>query len=171
MMTTPEIGEALKIGAKAQELLYDLNGASGDPSYVAVAINGTLSAVAERLLDAGDLEALRLALAQDRPEEQRLAGVVEYLLGRGDVATLRLVVDRFAAIDAEERQRQADDEERWRAAYAESVRRHELAIQVECPFCGAQPGEVCRTTGPSGKRQPKGVHDHRGRYRAATGTL
>jgi hypothetical protein len=54
------------------------------------------------------------------------------------------------------------------AEYDEAVRRHELAMTVACPYCGAQPGTACRTAGPSGAGHPKGVHDHKDRYRAAT---
>jgi hypothetical protein len=53
------------------------------------------------------------------------------------------------------------------AEYAEAVRRHEVAITADCPYCGAEPGRVCRTAGPSGIGNPKGVHDHADRYRAA----
>lgn len=54
------------------------------------------------------------------------------------------------------------------AEYAEAVRRHELAVTVECPYCGAGPGETCRTAGRDGSAQPKGVNDHKDRYRAAS---
>jgi hypothetical protein len=54
-----------------------------------------------------------------------------------------------------------------KAEYAETMRRHELAVRVECPYCGAQPGAVCRTAGPNGKAHTKGSGDHKDRYRAA----
>lgn len=62
-----------------------------------------------------------------------------------------------------QKQRQAEE-----AEYAEAVRRHELAMTVECPYCGAKPGTACRTAGSSGAGHLKGVHDHKDRYRAAT---
>jgi hypothetical protein len=52
------------------------------------------------------------------------------------------------------------------ADYAEAVRRHKIAITADCPYCGAAPGSMCRTAGPSGIGNPKGVHDHADRYRA-----
>ncbi len=61
-----------------------------------------------------------------------------------------------------EKRRQAEE-----AEYTEAVRRHELAITVECPHCGAQPGTACRTAGPSGAGHLKGIHDHKDRYRTA----
>lgn len=66
--------------------------------------------------------------------------------------------------------RAAGEEGRKRrdAEYAEAERRHELAITVECPYCGAEPGQGCRTAGKSGAGHPKGIQDHRDRYRAAT---
>ena len=56
---------------------------------------------------------------------------------------------------------------RRQAEYAEAVRRHQVAVTVECPYCNSAPGAVCRTAGPSGKSFPKGVADHRDRYRTA----
>jgi hypothetical protein len=47
---------------------------------------------------------------------------------------------------------------------AELARRHELAIRVECPYCGVPAGAVCVT---SPARYSYGVRDHKGRYRAA----
>lgn len=78
------------------------------------------------------------------------------------------------AIDRHEQRiavlRQADDrrDEMRAAEYAEAVRRHELAVTIECPYCGARPGQSCRTSGLTGKSAPKGVHDHTDRHRAAT---
>lgn len=71
--------------------------------------------------------------------------------------------EETASSQSWEKQRRAEQEE-----YAEAVRRHELAMTVECPYCGAQPGTACRTAGPSGVGHLKGVHDHKDRYRAAT---
>jgi hypothetical protein len=74
---------------------------------------------------------------------------------------------RWAPAIEAERERQQARRRQADAEYAEAVRRHELAITAECPYCGAAPGLVCRTAGPSGIGHPKGVHDHRDRYRAA----
>jgi hypothetical protein len=60
------------------------------------------------------------------------------------------------------------DAPRRAAEYAEAKRRYELAIVVECPYCGSAPGRVCRTAGPSGARTTKGVHVHADRWRAAS---
>jgi hypothetical protein len=71
--------------------------------------------------------------------------------------------EEAASTQSWEKRRQAEEEE-----YAEAVRRHEPAMTVACPHCGAQPGTGCRTAGPSGAGHLKGVHDHKDRYRAAT---
>jgi hypothetical protein len=85
------------------------------------------------------------------------------------------VPDILARAMAVFREEEAASSERWRkrrqageAASAEAVRQHELAMTVECPYCGAQPGTSCRTAGPSGAGHLKGVHDHRDRLRVAT---
>lgn len=53
----------------------------------------------------------------------------------------------------------------------ELARKHEIAAKVECPTCGASPGESCMTSGPSGARNKLGIHDHAPRYRLATGLI
>jgi hypothetical protein len=103
----------------------------------------------------------------------RLAGIG----GRGSSAVVAAVteaLDVYAAVSAEvgqeqqaARQREEASRQRAEAEYAEAVRRHQVAIGAECPYCGAAPGTVCRTAGPSGTGNPKGVHDHASRYRAA----
>lgn len=105
----------------------------------------------------------RLADIGSPPYDEETAGAVEAAVGAA-----------FEVWCLESgRARQADQARRDRrqAEYDEAVRRHEAAITAECPYCGAAPGTTCRTAGPSGKRQPKGVHDHRGRYRAARALL
>jgi hypothetical protein len=68
-----------------------------------------------------------------------------------------------------EKRREVEEAEYAEAAreHEEAVRRHDLAITVECPYCGAQPGKVCLTAGPAGVGHPKGIHDHKQRRRAA----
>jgi hypothetical protein len=89
------------------------------------------------------------------------------------------IADILARAVAVYREREAASshawEERHEAEYAEAARRneqavlrHELAMTAECPFCAAQPGAQCRTAGPTGVGHPKGIHDHKERYRAAT---
>jgi hypothetical protein len=88
-----------------------------------------------------------------------------------DEAIELLVADAIDAYDkaaAEIRQDEEDRRQQAEAEYAEAVRRHETAITVECPYCGSAPGLVCRTAGPAAHgSHPKGIHDHRDRYRAA----
>jgi hypothetical protein len=74
----------------------------------------------------------------------------------------------FDALRAREDAASRRRSERSAAEYAEASRRYELAVTVECPYCGVLPGRVCRTAGPSGARNTKGVHVHADRYRAAT---
>jgi hypothetical protein len=52
-------------------------------------------------------------------------------------------------------------------AYQEAVRRHELAVQVTCPYCGAAPGATCRAAGADGASTARGINDHRDRWRSA----
>jgi hypothetical protein len=97
-----------------------------------------------------------------------LAFVLRRLLEHGDIETLREAISCYRAAQdgnnaAYERGRARQEKE-----CAEAVRRHELAVKVECPYCGAAPGVVCRSTGPSTEGHAKGVHDHTARYRAAT---
>lgn len=99
----------------------------------------------------------------------------EYLESAGIGAGVPRIPDILARAIAVYREEQAAFLQSWEnrrqegeAEYAEAARRHELAMTVECPFCGARPGMACRTAGPSGAGHPKGVHDHKDRYRAAT---
>jgi hypothetical protein len=78
---------------------------------------------------------------------------------------------RWRPVEAAEWQREEDRQQRRVAAHAEAMRRHEVAITAECSYCGAAPGRVCRTAGPKGFGNPKGVYDHADRYRAAVGLL
>ena len=80
-------------------------------------------------------------------------------------------LDAYAVARAEIREADAREQAAGEAAYAEAARRHELAIKVTCPYCGAEPGATCRTAGPTGQSHPKGIHDHRDRYRAGCGLL
>jgi hypothetical protein len=100
-----------------------------------------------------------------------IAGLVE-LDEHLDSAELGADVPRIPDILAQAmavfHQQEAASSQSWQnqrqareAEYDEAVRQHELAITVECPYCGAQPGTACRTTGPSGAGHPKGVHDTR----------
>ena len=79
--------------------------------------------------------------------------------------------NRWRPVEAAEWQREETRQQRREAEYAEALRRHEVAITAECSYCGAAPGSVCRTAGPKGFGNPKGVHDHADRYRAAVGLL
>lgn len=99
----------------------------------------------------------------------------EHLDSAGLDAGVPRIPDILARAMAVYREEEAASQQNWgerhqaqEAEYAEAVRRHELAMTVECPYCGAQPGTACRTAGPSGAGHPKGVHDHKDRYRAAT---
>ena len=94
-------------------------------------------------------------IADDHPETGRVADIVA-----GAIEVFNQHRDQASEKDAANRAANA-------AAYTEAVRRHELAVTVECPYCGAQPGQVCRTAGPSGISNPLGVRDHTGRWRAA----
>ena len=89
--------------------------------------------------------------------------------------TARIVaeaIDVWLKRGEEERQASEAGRQRQEAERAEAERRHELALTAECPYCGAAPGSVCHTAGPSAKgRVPKGVHDHRDRWRAALSLL
>ena len=57
---------------------------------------------------------------------------------------------------------------RWEAERKEALTRHELAVRVDCPYCGAESGEVCFTRPAKNSR---GILDHKDRYRAACGLL
>jgi hypothetical protein len=108
-----------------------------------------------------------------------LASSYLHLIGRleeigGDAVTAALAEAIIIFDSAERRNRETDERERQQREddYAEAVRRHRIAINAECPYCGAQPGATCRTAGPTAHGSyPKGIHDHAGRYRAAVGTV
>ncbi|MEQ7008332.1 hypothetical protein ABN028_19345 [Actinopolymorpha sp. B17G11] len=97
-----------------------------------------------------------------------LAALLHELIEQGDVSTMLLAVNKFGEVCHDIRETDEKRRARNEAAYAEAVRRHELAIKVDCPYCGSAAGTVCRTKGPNGSSGPKGVHDHADRYRAAT---
>ena len=82
------------------------------------------------------------------------------------------ILSRAIAIYREREGRaQADsrkEDEHRKAARTEAKRRHEMAIAVECPYCGARPGVPCRSRGLNAIGQSKGIADHKDRYRAAT---
>jgi hypothetical protein len=96
-----------------------------------------------------------------------LAAVLRHLIGTGDAEALQVAVSEFDYREAQARQEEEYHQQRWEAEHAEKTRRHELALQVACPVCGAVPGDPCRTTGPTGPKA-KGLDDHKARYRAAT---
>ena len=101
------------------------------------------------------------------PSKQALALVFQRLAAIGDIEILSEAMQLYNELTAErqagwDHQRRAQEEE-----YAEQLRRHEIAITVECPYCGAAPGDVCRTAGPTGLRHSKGSGDHKDRYRLA----
>jgi hypothetical protein len=95
-----------------------------------------------------------------------IAGLVAEAVGAYDAAVSRWRPFREAAWRREEARRQ-----QLAAEHEEALRRHKIAVTVECPFCGASPGKVCYTvpTTDDGEAHTKGVHDHADRYRAATG--
>lgn len=85
----------------------------------------------------------------------------------GDIALLAEAMALYKDLDAQ-RDRDSETARRKRdEEYAEQLRRHEIALTVECPFCGAVPGAGCRTAGPSGLSHSKGSTDHMDRYRKA----
>jgi hypothetical protein len=61
-----------------------------------------------------------------------------------------------------------EDMARWEHEHAEAVRRHALAVKVECPYCGASEGAECVT---ERTRSACGIRDHKDRYRAACSLL
>ncbi|MGO9294781.1 MAG: hypothetical protein ACLP52_13060 [Streptosporangiaceae bacterium] len=156
-MTEPEAASStaaiLNIGARAQQLSDSLSHAwenycSGYAEYdieALAAAAGALALVLDRLLADGHVDVLSVALAR-----YDLLAAVAYRRSSAEQADYRA------------------DQQRREAEYQEATRRHELAVTVECPYCGAVPGLDCRTAGPTGSRYPKGIHDHAGRYRAAT---
>ncbi len=101
------------------------------------------------------------------PYAAALAAVLRHLIEVGDAEALQVAVSEFDYREARSRQEEEDHPRRWEAEHAEKTRRHELALHVACPQCGAAPGDPCRTTGPTGPKA-KGLDDHKARYRAAT---
>lgn len=101
------------------------------------------------------------------PYAAALAAVLRHLMGTGDAETLQVAVSEFDYREAQAQQEEEYHQQRWQAEHDEKTRRHELALQVACPVCGAVPGDPCRTTGPTGPKA-KGLDDHKARYRAAT---
>ena len=101
------------------------------------------------------------------PYAGAFAAVLRHLIGAGNAEALQVAVSEFDYHEDQARQEEEYHRRRWDAEHAEKTRRHELAVQVECPACGAAPGDPCRTMGPTGPKA-KGLDDHKVRYRAAT---
>ena len=101
------------------------------------------------------------------PYPAAFAAVLRHLIETGNAGALQVAVSEFDYRAAQSQEEQDYHQRRWEAEHAEKTRRHELALQVTCPHCGAAPGDVCRTTGPTGPKA-KGLDDHKTRYRAAT---
>ena len=137
----------------------------------------TDTAVAQAVRLAGRAEEIASQAEQDyayadpaypsSPYPAAFAAVLRHLIEAGDDETLQVAVSEFDYCEAQARQEEEDYRGRWEAEHAEKTRRHELALQVACPQCGAAPGDPCRTTGPTGPKA-KGLDDHKARYRAAT---
>jgi hypothetical protein len=104
---------------------------------------------------------------RDCPSRETLAFVFDRLAEIGDIkllyAALSLYDERTSQLDAA-RDRTG---QQWRERHDEQVRQHQIAITVECPYCGVAPGVTCVTSGPNGKGQTKGSSDHKDRLRAA----
>jgi len=96
-----------------------------------------------------------------------LAAVLRHLIEAGNAGALQVALDEFDYWVAQSEEAQESQLRRWEDEHAERTRRHELALQLTCPHCGAAPGDVCRTTGSAGP-MAKGLDDHKARYRAAT---
>ena len=101
------------------------------------------------------------------PYAAALAAVLRHLIETGNAEALHVAVSEFDYRAAQSQETQDYQLRRWEAEHAEKTRRHQLALQVTCPQCGAAPGDVCRTTGSAGP-MAKGLDDHKARYRAAT---
>jgi hypothetical protein len=86
------------------------------------------------------------------PYAAALAAVLRHLIEAGDAEALQVAVSEFDYREARSRQEEEDHQRRWEAERAEKTRRHELALQAACPQCGAVPGDPCRTTGPTGPK-------------------
>jgi hypothetical protein len=96
-----------------------------------------------------------------------LALIFRRLADLGEVQILQEAIELYEKLDGEIVAAYYDQQQRWKNRYAEQLRQHEIAITVECPYCGAAPDEVCRTAGPTGLRHSKGTSDHKDRLRAA----
>lgn len=86
-------------------------------------------------------------------------------------AAVAEALDVYHKVTARIAETEAARRDREKQRHAEAERRHALAVRVECPYCGAEPGQSCITRGPSGRGQAKGVQDHVDRYRAAENLL
>ena len=84
--------------------------------------------------------------------------------GHGSVDSIRYAL--IAWREADKRQRDSEEKRRgWREADSERLAAEEaITRQVECPYCGSQPGASCRSTGESRQVQ---AYSHRGRFRLA----
>jgi hypothetical protein len=101
------------------------------------------------------------------PYPAAFAALLRHLIKAGNAAALQVAVDEFDYRVAQSQEEQDRQHRRWESEHAEKTRRHEIAVRVTCPLCGAAPGDVCRTTGSTGP-MAKGLDDHKARYRAAT---
>jgi hypothetical protein len=86
------------------------------------------------------------------PYPAAFAAVLRHLIEAGDAEALQVAVSEFDYREAQARREEQDCRRRWEAEHAEKTRRHELALQVACPSCGSVPGDPCRTTGPTGPK-------------------
>lgn len=87
------------------------------------------------------------------PHAGALAAVLRHLIEAGDAEALQVAVTKYDYREAQARQEEEYHQRRWEAEHAEKTRRHELAQQAACPVCGAEPGDPRRTgpTGPKAK--------------------
>ena len=67
------------------------------------------------------------------PYPAAFAGVLRYLIEAGDAEALQVAVSEFDYREAQARREEEDYRHRWEAEHAEKTRRHELALQVACP--------------------------------------
>jgi hypothetical protein len=113
------------------------------------------------------------------PAEHALATLLNWLIREPGEARLIAIKAAMDEYDRLAKDRAAEDEscaehraeqDQWYAEHrAEIARQHELAVTVECPYCGSKPGKTCRSSGPDSIGQSKGIYDHKARYRAAKG--
>lgn len=106
---------------------------------------------------------------RDEPYYKALGAALERLMELGDADGLAAVIDQLVRALAEERDLWARERAQQEQEHAEAVRRHGLAVTVDCPWCGAPAGATCHTTGAT--PYSLGVHDHADRYRKAAGVL